>query len=364
MNSSATPRVQLAFRFDTTGSMSPCIRAVRTRIEQSLTRLFKEVPALSVSMGANGDYCDARSSYVTKATPLTSNLHNLVQFVRTVEPTGGGDLPECYELVLREAQDLDWGHNATKALVLIADDIPHPVNDRQNVAHNGVGIDWRKEADKLREMGVVVYAVQCLSKSHATSFYRELAERTGGYHLTLDQFSEVSDLLMAICLQQGNPEGLEQYEREVSEAGRMSRSLDANLATIAKRPVAARFARAPKALDAVPAGRFQILDVERDVAIKDYVLANGLSFNAGRGFYQFTKTELIQEGKEVVLRDKLTGDMYSGDKAREMIGLRPGERAKLKPVHLAEYDVFVQSTSYNRVLKAGTKFLYEVDLSR
>ena len=87
-------------------------------------------------------------------------------------------------------------------------------------------------------------------------------------------------------------------------------------------------------------------------------------FQKGKGFYEFTKSELIQEYKEVVLRDKATGDMFSGEKARQMIGLGMGERARVKPAYLDQFDVFVQSTSYNRKLIGGTRFLYEVDLSR
>lgn len=360
----ADRKIEVVYHGDTTGSMFPCVKEVRKNIEGSLTRLFKEVPSLRIGLGVNGDYCDRGDTYVTRVKGLSTDIYGLCQFIRTVENTGGGDLPECYELVLRQAQEYDWSQNATKIFVLCADDVPHPRQDTQNIRYNGVGLDWRKEADALARMGIVVYAVQCLSKSYATPFYRELAERTGGYHFTLDQFSEVTDLIMAICLKQGDPNRFTRWEEEVAKSGRMTRSMDVHFATLAGRPVAERFARTPKSLDAVPAGRFQILDVDRNVAIRDFVGENGLIFQTGKGFYEFTKPELIQEGKKVVLRDKATGDMYSGDKARELIGLRVGERAKVKPVYFDQYDVFVQSTSYNRKLVGGTRFLYEVDLSR
>ena len=35
--------------------------------------------------------------------------------------------------------------------------------------------------------------------------------------------------------------------------------------------------------------------------------------------------------------------------------------AHIRPGALEHYDVFVQSTSYNRVLKRHTRFLYEVE---
>lgn len=87
-------------------------------------------------------------------------------------------------------------------------------------------------------------------------------------------------------------------------------------------------------------------------------------FQKGRGFYEFTKTETIQESKEVVLVDRLTGDMFTGGAARRMIGAPPGERVRIKPTTLKKYRIFVQSTSYNRRLVGGTNFLYEVDRSR
>lgn len=357
--------LEMVFHSDTTGSMFPCILGVRRNIESSLTTLFKEVPNLRIGIGVNGDYCDKGKTYVTSRCGLTSNIHDLCQFIRNVRNTGGGDLPECYELVLHEARTYDWRHNSRKIFVLIADDVPHPAYDPQNIAYNGKGLDWRKEALELAKMGIAVYAVQCLNKGrHADAFYRELAEITGGYYFTLDQFSEVTDLIMAICYKQGDAARLKAFEKEVAGAGRMTRTMDFNFARLSGRPISGRFTRAPRSLDAVPPGRFQILRVDWDISIKDFVEANGLIFKTGRGFYEFTKSELIQEYKEVVLRDKLTGDMFSGEKARQMIGLGSRERAIVKPTYFERYDVFVQSTSHNRKLIGGTRFLYEVDLSR
>ena len=39
---------------------------------------------------------------------------------------------------------------------------------------------------------------------------------------------------------------------------------------------------------------------------------NSLLFKAGRGFYEFTKPEIISHKKEVVLIEKETGDMFTG----------------------------------------------------
>src|SRR5262249_54125218 len=149
------------------------------------------------------------------------------------------------------------------------------------------------------------------------------------------------------------------YEQEVTTKGRMNRGLDRMFSTMLGRKAKTDFGAVD--LHAVPPGRFQVLDVDEEVAIKKFVEDNGLTFKKGRGFYEFTKKETIQGYKEIILMDHATGDFYAGDKAREMLGIPIGETANVRPTDLEKYAVFVQSTSVNRVLQGGTRFLYEVD---
>ena len=66
--------------------------------------------------------------------------------------------------------------------------------------------------------------------------------------------------------------------------------------------------------------RFQVLHVQSRCSIKQFVLENSLIFKTGRGFYEFTKPEVVSHKKEVVLVDRATGDMFTGREAAEMIG--------------------------------------------
>merc|ERR1712008_586601 len=97
-------------------------------------------------------------------------------------------------------------------------------------------------------------------------------------------------------------------------------------------------------------------------SIKEFVLNNSLLFKAGRGFYEFTKPEIISHKKEVVLIEKETGDIFTGGEACDLIGA--GGAGRIKPAALEKWRVFVQSTSYNRALVPDTGFLYEVDTDR
>jgi len=350
-----TENIEVVFSFDTTGSMYPCLSQVRKSVAKTIDRLFKEVPNIKIGITAHGDYCDAGSTYVTKHHEISDDRKSLVRFVEKVEPTGGGDAPECYELVLHEARTFNWTKGKSRVLVLIGDDVPHGPNEKQNAKK----LDWRNEIAMLTEMGVNVYGVQALGKRHATPFYEEVARQTGGFRIALDQFASVTDMILAIAFKQTGGEQLQNFEQEVKDQGRMNRSLDAMFATLSGRRATTDFK--PASLDAVPPGRFQVLDVDKEQDIKTFVQDNGLLFKTGRGFYEFTKTENVQSYKEVVLMRRGSGDMFSGAKARELAGLPEGYDARLGPSSLSEFRVFVQSTSSNRKLKSGTGFLYEVD---
>ncbi|NES78928.1 MULTISPECIES: vWA domain-containing protein [unclassified Okeania] len=348
-----TNNIEVVFSFDTTGSMYPCLTQVRRKIQNTVTRLMLEIPGIRIGIIAHGDYCDRHSTYVTKRLELSQNIDAICNFVERVGKTGGGDAPECYELVLHQAQSFAWTRKATKSLVLIGDDIPHPPSQ------NPQKLNWREEVNKLSDMGIIIYGVQALNRRHATMFYQELAEKSGGFHIKLDQFAYINDLFLAVCYQQSSDEELQNYEQEIVDMGRMNRVLNQIFNTMLNREETSVYESAY--LRVVTPGRFQVLEVDENKPIKNFVLENGLTFNKGRGFYEFTKTETIQRKKEIILMVRATGDLFQGEAAREILDLPHGTTVRIKPNNLEKYVVFVQSTSVNRKLIGGTRFLYEVE---
>ncbi|CAH1800252.1 unnamed protein product [Owenia fusiformis] len=110
-------------------------------------------------------------------------------------------------------------------------------------------------------------------------------------------------------------------------------------------------------------GRFKTIKVTAKTPIKDLVASKKLVFEKGRGFYQLTKPEIIQDNKEIVARRKSDGSFISGDTVRSALSI-PADAAvkkfKLDLSKLPDFDVFIQSTSYNRALMPNTEFLYDV----
>jgi len=367
--------IDIVFSFDTTGSMYSCLGQVRRRVKETCERLFKQIPNLHIGIIGHGDYCDGKK--VITILDLTDNIAQIVDFVGTVPATGGGDLPEAYELVLHEVRSLSWRAGKSKVLVMLGDDVPHGPSYPQNK----LKLDWRNEIKLLLEASIHVYGVQCLSRRHATSFYKEIAQVTGGFHLELHQFSAINDLVMAVCYRQDSADALAKFEEEVEIGGRMTDVVGSCFDVMSGRPkrtvrVTADSWRGSSSASLITASskvdvtkltpvhpsRFQVLDVDSPVAIKGFVESNGLYFKQGRGFYQFTKSVTVQPYKEVVLFDQTTGAMFSGADARTMIGLPKagtGGNVKLRPGPLSGFTAFIQSTSVNRKLLPGTKFLYE-----
>ena len=379
-------KTDIVFSFDTTGSMSSCIRDVRRNIEKITAKMFEEIPGLRLGIIAHGDYCDEEKTI--SILDFTDDREAIQKFVREAPDTYGGDYPECYELVLMRALQMGWRSDATmKSLVMIGDAVPHEKNE------NPFKIDWREEAEKLANRNVQIFSVQCLNNGgrEEFKFYSTIARMTNGYHLFLDQFSYIKDMIQAICYKQYDQEQLVNFEAEVQRRdGGMNSQLrlmfDTILGKKSRDEVEAemhpdrfreRYHRGERRsggsaaavptlegeteLHPCPPTKFQVFVVDDDIGIKDFCESMSIRFAKGRGFYEFIKPEIIQPQKEIVSMDRETGDLYEGEVARRIAGIgRNDERAKIKPGDLPKYRIFIQSTSVNRKLLKNQGFLYEV----
>lgn len=358
----ASENIDVVISFDTTGSMYPCLTQVRRNVEALVKDLFSRVPGLRVGIIAHGDYCDARRNYVVQDLDLTTDIKKICKFVQGVESTYGGDAPEAYELALRTARQMSWKSGKSKVVVLIGDDVPHGVSYPGNTDN----IDWRNELELMLEAGINVYGVHAMAgcRHHSKSFYQEIASKTGGFYLTLDQFATVNDMISAVAIKQAGSDEFDNFVDRTQKAGRMNRNMAQIIATLSGKTVTVAVTvkdSSGKKLTPVPTGRFQVLDVDETTVIKNFVEDQGISFNPGRGFYELTKSEKVQGYKEIVLMDKVTGDLFTGKKVRKILGLTDEDGRLSSKSFLGKYKIFIQSTSYNRKLTDDTNFLYEVE---
>lgn len=79
----------------------------------------------------------------------------------------------------------------------------------------------------------------------------------------------------------------------------------------------------------------------------------------GAAFYELIKPEKeVQDYKQIAIRDRVSGAIYTGTAARSLLGLPSYGTVKLVPGDHSKYDVFVQSTSTNRKITPHTRVLY------
>ena len=91
--------------------------------------------------------------------------------------------------------------------------------------------------------------------------------------------------------------------------------------------------------------------------VRPFVEQAGYRYLVGNAYYQLTKRETIQAGKHILVRDKVTQDVYGGQEARDLLGLGK-DTVNVTPSGNPRYEVYVQSKSVNRKLVPGTNLIY------
>ena len=109
-------------------------------------------------------------------------------------------------------------------------------------------------------------------------------------------------------------------------------------------------------LDELKPDQYHLLNVGKKAAIKDFIESWKIPFVPGAAYYQLTKPEKVQGYKQVCIQNKLNGKVYSGTNVRSMLGL-PDFEVAVSPATHPQYELFVQSQSFNRNLVPGTKLL-------
>jgi hypothetical protein len=114
-----------------------------------------------------------------------------------------------------------------------------------------------------------------------------------------------------------------------------------------------------KEIDPKEFSLYVVPDHDMGIWISDFILSKRMQYLKGAAFYQLTKTEArVTPNKLILVRDRATGKVYAGNEARQMIGLPTTSNARLHPNDHGNYDIFIQSESWNRKLVGGTGVVY------
>ena len=343
---------KIALTIDCTMSMHEASYVVQREVEKFIGFILDKLPNLELALVCHGDDLDPNINKTT--LDFTNDRPKLVDFIRKMPRYGpNGTEEEFYQEVQNYViHNLSWGDEVNKAYIFIGDATP-----RMEVRF----IPWRSVASEFPKRDIQCFNVQCLDRRKSQTFWNEFTKLTNGKLLKLNQFSNLPELLTTLFLYTESVAAAQEYS-ETLVIGRDFRNTMNSLFGKRTEPVNVVLQPLSNGLIPVHPSRFQILKVYEDQDIQDFVKLSGAYFKPGKGFYQLKYVEKVNGKKEIILVDKITGDMFTGDTVRNLMNLPYGTSGKLGKRDIPEgYDCYVQSTSYNRKLDSGTNFLYEVD---
>jgi len=211
--------LDVVFMIDTTGSMDPYIDEVKHNILRIIESVLDYSPKVRMGCVAYKDHGDEGEDeyYLTKILPLTFDRKEVVAFMRSPElyiGEGGGG-PEAVECALREAVTFHWNATAPKAIILIGDKPPHGVMDGFKLCTKMC--DYREEVKALKKKEIKIYPILCNNISETEGNFRWIANETGGAFFYLKEISDLTDLLIGICLKETGQ--LASFERKMLKNG-------------------------------------------------------------------------------------------------------------------------------------------------
>lgn len=198
--------LDMVIAFDTTGSMSTYINAVKTHVKELVPKLFSSNPDLRIGIVAFGDYYDMESKdnfgNAYQVLGLTNDENEIIKFINEAQNTSGGDGDEFYELVIKKiTEETTWREGSTKAVLLIADAAPHEVGySYRNIVSNAQ-IDWREEAKKASELGIK-FDTMTINPMYV-EWYKKLSAMTNGVSVPFKNSGKTSQVIEAAALSRG-----------------------------------------------------------------------------------------------------------------------------------------------------------------
>jgi hypothetical protein len=179
-----TPKVDVLFCLDTTGSMGDEIEVVKATILDIADFIASGNPAPDVRYGLVV-FRDIGDEYVTIVYDFME-VQDLAKILFFTEARRGGDYPESVsEALWRSVHDVSWDlEGANCAIYLIGDAPPH--TDYLN------GFDHLEAARDAADMGIVINSIGCSGIEGSETEFMEVAEITGGTFLYLEYNMDIN----------------------------------------------------------------------------------------------------------------------------------------------------------------------------
>ncbi|QQS17397.1 peptidase [Candidatus Saccharibacteria bacterium] len=169
--------VDVAFVFDTTGSMTDRLDVVKRDIADTISQIEQETNSARFALVDYQDrpgYGGEAADYPSRVQiPFTSDADAVTAIMNELTTGFGGDIPETVYSGMMTALDLDWRPGARKMIIVMGD---APAKDPEPVT----GYTWQTILNRSYEIDPVeVYVIDGLWENLSASI-GELVPRSGG----------------------------------------------------------------------------------------------------------------------------------------------------------------------------------------
>src|SRR5438094_4952456 len=182
----STPRIEVCFVLDTTGSMGGLIEGAKQKIWSIANEMISAQPTPELKLGLIG-YRDRGDEYVVKSFSLTDDIDAIYGHLREFQAGGGGDAPESVNEALVEAiHKMPWNSDSKvlKIIFLVGDAPPH-----MDYPNGPKYPDLCREAAKK---DLIINTIQCGEMAETKPIWQEIAKLSEGSYVGISQSGNVA----------------------------------------------------------------------------------------------------------------------------------------------------------------------------
>jgi Mg-chelatase subunit ChlD len=187
-------QLDVIFVIDSTGSMSPAISTVQTRLQSFAAALAGAPfqPSVAIGVVAYRDHPPEDQTFVVRVHPLTEDLEVAQANVNRLLAAGGGDGAEAaLDGVHAALHNLEPRKFAHRVIILVGDAPPHGAGGKRDRWPMGCpcGLTILDLATDAIEQGVAIHTVGVGNDQAMIESFRELAMLSGGTFVPLAELS-------------------------------------------------------------------------------------------------------------------------------------------------------------------------------
>ncbi|MES9972189.1 MAG: vWA domain-containing protein [Candidatus Thiodiazotropha sp.] len=176
-----SPKIEVVFALDTTGSMGGLIQAAKEKIWSIASTMAQAQPAPEIKMGLVA-YRDRGDSYVTQLVDLSEDLDSVYATLMDFRAEGGGDGPESVNQALHDAVNkISWSQDegAYRVVFLVGDAPPHM--DYQD------DVKYPQTIKLANARGIVVNTIQAGNSAPTRLVWNKIAQAGLGQYVQVSQ---------------------------------------------------------------------------------------------------------------------------------------------------------------------------------